>query len=59
MSQKVTGANDDANTDFTLEVKSKIINDSSETKTLTIDVSLCKTSEFNVPDNNYIRAFAF
>lgn len=53
--QKVTGADDDTNTDFTLEAKAKIINDSAETKTLTVSASLCEPSEFEAPENDYIK----
>lgn len=53
--KKVTAVTDDSNTDFTLEVKTKIINDSDETKTLTVKASLCEPSEFEIPDNDYIK----
>lgn len=55
--RKVTGAEDDSNTDFTLEVKTKIVNDSQETKTLIINAALCEPSYFEVPDNEYIREY--
>ena len=52
---KLTGAEDDTNTDFSLEARARIVNDSDEEKTVTIAASLNEPSEFTVPENDYIK----
>lgn len=53
--QKVTAVTDTENEDFNLNVATKIVNDGSVDKTVTIEAQLREPDSFEVPDNEYIK----
>lgn len=53
--KKATDVTDNDNKDFNCSVESKIINDSTEDKIITINASLRHPDHYDVVDNDYIR----
>lgn len=55
--KKVTGEQDNTNTDFHLTADTEIVNDASEEKQVTITAMLRHPDSYDVPDNAYIKKY--
>lgn len=53
--QKVTAVTDNENTDFNLTASADIVNDSAEDKEVTVTAKLRHPSNFETPENEYIK----